>query len=119
MFVMDAWTGWHIIQLALTAVRIMQAHAQDSSLTVAKLGLAQIDLLKGETTNAITLLEGTLQEVTGWLDALKVLHSSATSQGHFLVDCNDCSVCTQQSGLFYFLRACDCICGISSIGLIW
>ena len=51
----------------------MQAHAQDSSLTVAKLGLAQIDLLKGETTNAITLLEGTLQEVTGWLDALKVL----------------------------------------------
>lgn len=85
----DAWTGWHIIQLELTAVRIMQAHAQDSSLTVAKLGLAQIDLLKGETTNAITLLEGTLQEVTGWLDALKVLHSSVMSQGHFLVDCNE------------------------------
>ena len=51
----------------------MQAHTQDSSLTVAKLGLAQIDLLKGESTNAITLLEGTLQEVSGWLDALKVL----------------------------------------------
>ena len=55
----------------------MQAHTQDSSLTVAKLGLAQIDLLKGETTNAITLLEGTLQEVSGWLDALKVLQHIA------------------------------------------
>lgn len=57
----------------LAVMRILQAHTQDSSLTVAKLGLAQIDLLKGERTNAITLLEGTLQEVTGWLDALKVL----------------------------------------------
>lgn len=55
----------------------LQAHAQDSSLTVAKLGLAQIDLLKGERTNAITLLEGTLQEVTGWLDALKVMLAAA------------------------------------------
>lgn len=55
----DAWT--------------LQAYALDSSLTVAKLGLAQVDLLKGETTNAMTLLEDTLQEAPGWLDALKVL----------------------------------------------
>ena len=50
----------------------MQANALDSNLPLAKLGLAQIDLLRFENTNAITLLESTLQDVPGWMDALKV-----------------------------------------------
>ena len=49
----------------------MQANALDSNLPLAKLGLAQIDLLRFENTNAITLLESTLQDVPGWMDALK------------------------------------------------
>ena len=44
----------------------------DRNLPVAKLGLAQIDLLRNEQTNAISLLESTLQDVAGWMDALKV-----------------------------------------------
>ena len=50
----------------------MQANVLDSNLPLAKLGLAQIDLLRFENTNAITLLESTLQDVPGWMDALKV-----------------------------------------------
>ena len=44
----------------------------DKSLPLAKLGLAQIDLIRNEHTNAISLLESTLQDVSGWMDALKV-----------------------------------------------
>ena len=51
---------------------LLQAHSLDSSLPLAKLGLAQIDLIRNEHTNAITLLESTLQDVSGWMDALKV-----------------------------------------------
>ncbi|DBA73696.1 TPA: hypothetical protein ACH3X2_009676 [Trebouxia sp. C0005] len=50
-----------------------QAHSLDSSLPLAKLGLAQIDLIRNEHTNAISLLESTLQDVSGWMDALKIL----------------------------------------------
>lgn len=57
----------------------MQANALDSNLPLAKLGLAQIDLLRFENTNAITLLESTLQDVPGWMDALKAC-SPDTSQ---------------------------------------
>ncbi|KAL3140102.1 hypothetical protein ABBQ38_004382 [Trebouxia sp. C0009 RCD-2024] len=50
-----------------------QANTLDGNLPLAKLGLAQIDLLRFENTNAITLLESTLQTVPGWMDALKIL----------------------------------------------
>ena len=50
----------------------LQANTLDANLPLAKLGLAQIDLLRFENTNAITLLESTLQTVPGWMDALKV-----------------------------------------------
>lgn len=50
----------------------LQANTLDGNLPLAKLGLAQIDLLRFENTNAITLLESTLQTVPGWMDALKV-----------------------------------------------
>jgi len=50
----------------------LQAHSLDGTLPLAKLGLAQIDLIRNEHTNAISLLESTLQDVSGWMDALKV-----------------------------------------------
>ena len=57
---------------ARQSLPFVQANAMDRNLPVAKLGLAQIDLLRNEQTNAISLLESTLQDVAGWMDALKV-----------------------------------------------
>ena len=61
-----------ITRALLDQAKFLQANTLDSNLPLAKLGLAQIDLLRHENTNAITLLESTLQDVPGWMDALKV-----------------------------------------------
>lgn len=49
-----------------------QASVLDQRLILPKYGLAQISVLRGETTNAVSILESLLQEMPGWFDALRV-----------------------------------------------
>lgn len=49
-----------------------QALAIDGQQAVAQFGLAQITLLQGELTNAISLLEASLTAAPAWPDALTV-----------------------------------------------
>ncbi|KAK9844132.1 hypothetical protein WJX81_005444 [Elliptochloris bilobata] len=50
-----------------------QASKLDARLPLPLLGMAQMNLLQKEFTNAASLLETALQRVPGWVDALKVL----------------------------------------------
>lgn len=49
-----------------------QANKLNPKAALPLLGLAQMNLLQKENTNAITLLENALQLQTGWNDALMV-----------------------------------------------
>lgn len=49
-----------------------QASKLDARLPLPLLGMAQMNLLQKEFTNAASLLETALQRVPGWEDALKV-----------------------------------------------
>lgn len=55
---------------------LMQASKLNPKAALPLLGLAQINLLQKETTNAITLLETALQHTPGWNDALMVQPSA-------------------------------------------
>ena len=49
-----------------------QASKLDPKAALPLFGLAQMNLLQHEHTNAISLLENALQQVPGWNDALQV-----------------------------------------------
>ena len=51
---------------------MIQASKLSPKAALPLLGLAQVNLLDKETTNAITLLENALQHSPGWNDALMV-----------------------------------------------
>lgn len=49
----------------------MQANQLDAKLPLPKLGLAQMEVLRGQLINAVSILEGLLQDVPHWIDALQ------------------------------------------------
>lgn len=50
-----------------------QANQLDSKLPLPKLGLAQVEVLRGQPINAVSILESVLLDVPQWIDALQVL----------------------------------------------
>lgn len=58
----------------------MQASKLNPKAPLPLLGLAQMNLLQKENTNAITLLENALQLQPGWNDALMVCLIIATGE---------------------------------------
>lgn len=57
----------------------VQANKLNPKAALPLLGLAQMNLLQKENTNAITLLENALQLQPGWNDALMVSHFQSIS----------------------------------------
>lgn len=48
-----------------------QANQLDSKLPLPKLGLAQVEVLRGQPINAVSILESVLLDVPQWIDALQ------------------------------------------------
>ncbi len=50
---------------------LQQANQLDSKLPLPKLGLAQVEVLRGQPINAVSILESVLLDVPQWIDALQ------------------------------------------------